>query len=265
MSGSGSEYPGRRARIVLLSLLMGGAILVVALALVPRAMFCSPAGKVRIAMCGRSTMDQWFKSWNWPHLLHRFAIWRNWPIPYRRYARGGYYFELVPVPGPAFSIASEENGREMLEAIARSCGAQDFDAIFFKFCFVDFDEPGMSEEARKVRLSQMVAIVTKVGELARSRGQRLILGTALPVQRPEVQPLELRREFSAWVEAFGRSNPDVAVVDLYNPLVDSEGKMKLEFARNTYDDHVNWKGFKRLDQELVSSLESLYARAPAGL
>jgi len=169
---------------MLLFILIGGAGLMAILAFIPRALYCSPKGKIRIAMAGRSTMDHWFKSWNWPYPIHRYAIWRNWPIPYRKYAQGRYYFELLPVPGPSFSDNADENGGGMFETISRQADPKRYDALFFKYCFVDFGGKQMNEEGRKAQLRQMENLVEKVHRLTKERGMKLLLGTALPVIDP---------------------------------------------------------------------------------
>jgi hypothetical protein len=41
-----------------------------------------PEGKYRVAMAGRSVMRQWFKYWNYPLALCRYAVHFPWPIPW---------------------------------------------------------------------------------------------------------------------------------------------------------------------------------------
>jgi len=60
------------------------------------------------------------------------------------------------------------------------------------------------------------------------------------------------------VTSYGLQNKDVVVVDLYKPLMDAEGKLQLQYARAPNDDHVNWKGFRRLDKELFKGLDALF-------
>ena len=239
-------------------LLSGGLTLVVVMAFIPPAIYSSANGKHRILMAGRSTMDQWFKSWNWPFLIHQHAIWRKWPIPFERYAKGRYYFDLVEVPTPKFTDDAESNGRNMFDAVAAQADPTKYDAVFFKFCFIDFDAREMTSDLREKKLRQMTTLVERVHGLTRERGMKLVLGTALPVQKPAAEAIRLRRDFTDWVQAYGRSRPDVAVVDLYGPLVDAEGRMRPEFARREFDDHVNWRGFRQLDSGLFSSLDGLF-------
>ncbi len=245
-----------------LLLMTGGATLLAGLALLPPALYSSPSGKYRIAMAGRSTMHQWFKSWNWPYLLHRYSIWRPWPIPFQRYAKGRYYFDVVPVPTPALSDDPDENGRNMFDAVAAQADPQRYDAVFFKFCYVDFQDGTLTPELRPARFKQMTSLVSNVHAMARQRGLRLLLGTALPVQQPAAESNALRREFSDWVRSYAEGHADTAVVDLYAPLVDEAGRLRPEYARASYDDHVGWWGFRRLDAELFAQLDRLFQNAP---
>jgi hypothetical protein len=206
-------------------------------------------------------MDQWFKSWNWPRLIHQHAIWRKWPIPFARYAKGQYYFDLVEVPTPKFTDDPQSNGQNMFDAVAQHADPASYDAVFFKFCFIDFDSREMTPAQREQKMRQLTGLVEKVHTMTRSRGLKLILGTALPVQRPLPEAVRLRREFTDWVNAYGRSNGDVAVVDLFGPLVDGEGRMRPEYARRELDDHVNWNGFRHLDPVLFSSLDGFFPEA----
>lgn len=248
-------------------ILMVGVALLATFLFIPPALYSSPDGKYRIAMAGRSTMDYWFKSWNWPVFVIKLAGWKNLPIPHEKYAKDKYYFEYLPVPGPTFSDNPDENAREMFEAIARQADPKRYDALFFKFCYVDFPVPEGDEEARKTRLRQMKGMVEKVHQLAKTRGMKLILGTALPVLNPGNNENQLREELTDWIISYGKQNQDVGVVDLYKPIIDDQGKLRNEFAqylwhRNVYDDHVSWKGFRVLDQGLFQSLDELFKNSP---
>jgi hypothetical protein len=244
----------------MLTAVAGGLSIVAFMAFIPPALYSFPSGKHRIAMAGRSTMDHWFKSWNWPYPFHRYAIWRNWPIPYGRYAKAGYYFDLVAVPTPSFSEDPLANGQNMLDAIAGQTAADRYDAVFFKFCYIDFDARDMTADVREKKLRQMTGMVEKVHGLTQKRGQKLVLGTALPVQQSSVEATRLRKDFTDWVKAFGQRRADVAVVDLFTPLVDEHGRLRPEFARAPYDDHLNWNAFRQLDPLLFKNLEGLFGR-----
>jgi hypothetical protein len=227
------------------------------MAFIPPAMYASASGKYRVLMAGRSTMDQWFKSWNWPRLIHQHAIWRKWPIPYTKLAKAGVYLELAEVPTPNFTDDPTTNGQNMFDAVAQHADPSRFDAVFFKFCFIDFDAREMNAETRQRKLRQMTGLVEKVRAMTRQRGLKLILGTALPVQRPLPEAITLRQDFGAWVKDYARLQQDVAIVDLFGPLVDESGRMRPEFARHQLDDHVNWRGFRQLDPVLFESLTAV--------
>src|SRR4030066_1503962 len=56
-------------------------------------------GKFGVAMTGRSVMGHWFKFWNFPEMLSRYAIYFSWPIPYQVHPKGPYrlqYGRVVP-------------------------------------------------------------------------------------------------------------------------------------------------------------------------
>jgi hypothetical protein len=227
------------------------------MAFIPPALYSSSTGKFRVLMAGRSTMDQWFKSWNWPQLIHQHAIWRKWPIPYTKLARGPVYLELAEVPTPKFTDDPATNGQNMFDAVAQHADPSRYDAVFFKFCFIDFDAREMNADQRRQKLRQMTGLVEKVHAMTRQRGLKLILGTALPVQRPLPEALALRKDFGLWVQDYTKARQDVAMMDLNGPLADETGRLRPEFARHQLDDHVNWRGSRQLDPVLFESLNAL--------
>ena len=38
------------------------------------------SGRATVVMTGRSTMELWFKHWNWPRFLRLRGTYRAWPI-----------------------------------------------------------------------------------------------------------------------------------------------------------------------------------------
>src|SRR3990172_3358178 len=57
-------------------------------------------GECRVAMAGRSVMGHWFKFWNFPDILSRYAIYFPWPVPYKEYVKDGYRLEYIRISPP---------------------------------------------------------------------------------------------------------------------------------------------------------------------
>lgn len=254
MAGSGS----RRSKLFII-LLGVGALMAALSCLLPTALFSGPAGKYRVAMAGRSVMDQWFKYWNWPSFLHDHAIYWQWPIPYRRYAKDGIFLEYVPVAAPHVGSNGEEYGDRMFETIrAQVRGGKKYDALFFKFCYVDFSDKRLSDEGTAaIRFEKMTSLVEKVHAYSKEQHLKLILGNALPNQTPTRYAQQLRLDLNRWLRQYVAIHPDIVLVDLFGPLTDEAGVMVSALARSKDDSHLNRKGYRVLDQELFSNLRRI--------
>jgi hypothetical protein len=211
--------------------------------------------KYRIAMAGRSVMEQWFKYWNWPSLIHKYAIWRPWPIPYKAYAKNGFYFEYVLMDPPDGKKKGDGYGEKMFESLKKGISGKSFDAIFFKLCFVDFDDNRVKDESSKNdRIKEMTSLVIKVVELAKQEHIKILLGNALPSLEPTFYGQQLRIEYNNWLETYATTNNDIIIVDLYGKLAGRDGKMEVSLALNPFDSHINRQGYTIIDKELFNKL-----------
>jgi len=214
-----------------------------------------PDGKYRIAMAGRSVMDQWFKYWNWPFFLHDYAVYREWPIPHTRYIKDRYYLEYIPIDSPHVKSDGKEYGARMFESIQNQVDEKKYDALFFKFCFVDFSDKNLNDADTESRqFKEMTSLVEKVYVFATEKNLKLILGNALPTETPGRYAQQLRLDFNNWVKQYVAAHPDIIPVDLFHPLTDDRGVMRAELARSPDDSHVNRKGYQLLDKELFDQL-----------
>jgi hypothetical protein len=212
----------------------------------------SPSGKKKILMCGRSTMSLWFKHWNWPYPLRIKTTYKPWPIPYRRYSRGNLYLEYHIVEGPRKNDPAVWFGEPMLRSFEAGLDEGQFDAAFFKFCFVDFPvKPG--EEWQK-RLEDMKETIRRAHQMTAQRKMKLIVGNALPLPNPNEGILRLQRLFNQWLLEFAREHPDVMIFDFFTPLTDESGRLKMELAHSREDHHPGDKAFALLDAPFFSQV-----------
>ncbi len=245
---------------VLLGSVVGFSAIAVTIMIVlySQKLFYSPDGRYTVAMAGRSVMDQWFKYRNWPALLSQHAVYRPWPIPYKKYVKDGLYLEYIPMEDPG-AKGEYGYGEKMLESIRRQLEGRKFDALFFKFCFVDFGDKSVNDEAAlRNRLNQMTSLVGRVHAYTQERKMRLILGNALPAQKPGRYAQQLRIEFNKWVERYAASNQDVAVFDFFHPLTGATGVLRKEFARelsDPSDSHLNNVAYEDLEKRLFIKLK----------
>jgi hypothetical protein len=220
----------------------------------------SAKDKVSILMAGRSTTDLWFRYWNLPGILNKISVWRNWPLPYKKYAENGYYFEYFSVPAPKKS--EEPNGyfgQAMYQRIVDQLKANKYNILSFKYCFVDFGDNSItSQDEAEQRFSNLTSLVEKVHNLAREKNMKLLLYTALPSFQPGEYAQMLRIKFNRWIEDYSKSNDDVFMVDLYKNLTDDEGKLKAEYSvdPSDSDSHMNMASFFNIDKELKSVLSN---------
>ena len=122
-----------------------------------------PEGKYRVAMAGRSVMRQWFKYWNYPRALSRYAVHFPWPIPWKEYAKDEFYFQYVQIVQPRADGPGKAYGREALAALRRQVSGERFDALFFKLCYIDFRDKRIRDEATRNELfGRMRTLLEKV-------------------------------------------------------------------------------------------------------
>jgi hypothetical protein len=211
----------------------------------------SPKGRVKILMAGRSTMALWFKHWNWPYPLRIKTTYRSWPISYHKYARGKLFFEYLPLDGPRGKDPAVAFGERMLKSFEAGLDRGKYDAAFFKFCFVDFP---VKEEELQVRFDDLKRTVVAAHEITQKRKIKLIVGNALPLQKPSEATLRLQREYNAWLQEFAASKTNVIVFDLFGLLTDKNGRLKEELARGEDDNHPNDVAFSLLDETFFNEV-----------
>jgi hypothetical protein len=208
-------------------------------------------GKYRVAMAGRSVMGHWFKFWNFPEMLSRYAIYFPWPIPYRVYTKGPYRLEYIQIVPPNPDRADFFYGKETLSSLRAQVGGKRYDAVFFKLCFVDFRDRKLNDEITMQKLFDcMKTLISDVQAFAREEKASLILGNALPVLKPGKYAQRLRREYNEWIGEYAGKSGDIAVFDLFGLLADDQGSLRTDLARNPFDPHLNRKAYSILEKEL---------------
>jgi len=223
-------------------------------------------GKYRVAMAGRSVMRQWFKHWNYPRALSRHAIHFPWPIPWKEYPKGDFFFRYVQIVQPRADAPGNAYGQEALAALRRQVSGERFDALFFKLCYIDFRDKRIRDEGmRRELFGRMQTLLEKVHAFAGEQGVPLIAGNALPVQAPAEHAQRLRREYNAWLAEYAARRPDIAVFDQFGLLTDSGGRLRREFARGPFDNHLNDRAYAVLDASLLRTLSGLRQKVRDGL
>jgi hypothetical protein len=208
-------------------------------------------GKFRVAMAGRSVMGHWFKFWNFPEMLSRYAIYFPWPIPYQVHTKGPYRLEYVRIVPPDPERADPSYGKETLSSLRAQVGGKRYDAMFFKLCFVDFRDRKLKDGITMQKLFDgMKSLISDVHAFAREEKAKLILGNALPVLKPGEYAQRLRREYNEWIGEYAGRSSDIAVFDLFGLLADDRGILRTDLARNPFDPHLNKKAYSILEKEL---------------
>lgn len=210
-----------------------------------------PPGAKRIVMTGRSTMGLWFKHWRWPLLLRWKTTYRSWPFPYSTHVAGSVGLFYRPLDGPGAGEI-ERWGEPMAASFDSVLAAEEFDAAFFKFCFVDFDLRAGQDAGE--RLAAMRRTVERVRESCARRGIPLVIGNALPLGRPTADVVDLQRRFNAWLDEFASGNNDVRVFDFFSRLAGPDGALKPELARSADDPHPNDRAFSALDDAFFAEV-----------
>ncbi|HEX9206398.1 MAG TPA: SGNH/GDSL hydrolase family protein, partial [Candidatus Deferrimicrobiaceae bacterium] len=213
-------------------------------------------------MAGRSVMRQWFKYWNYPLALSRYAVHFPWPIPWEEYAHGDFHFRYVQIVQPRADGPEDAYGQEALAALRRQVSGERFDALFFKLCYIDFrDRRLRDEETRKELFGRTKTLLEKVHSFAGEQGVALIVGNALPVQAPAEQAQRLRRDYNAWLAEYAAKHRDTAVFDQFGLLTDGAGRLRREFARGRFDNHLNDRAYAILEESLFRTLSGLRKKA----
>lgn len=225
-----------------------------------------PEGKYRVAMAGRSVMRQWFKYWNYPRALSRYAVHLPWPIPWKEYAKDGFRFRYVRIVQPRADGPGEAYGQEALSALRRQVSGEGFDALFFKLCYIDFRDRRIRDEGtRKEVFGRMRTLLEKVHSFAGEQGVPLIAGNALPVLAPTEHAQRLRREYNAWLAEYAAKHGDTALFDQFGLLTDGAGRLRRELARGPFDNHLNDRAYAILDESLFRTLSGLRRKVRDGI
>jgi len=225
-----------------------------------------PEGKYRVAMAGRSVMRQWFKYWNYPRALSRYAVHFPWPIPWKEYATDGYCFSYVRIVQPGADGPGEAYGQEALAALRGQVSGERFDALFFKLCYIDFrDKRLRDEETRKELFGRMRTLLEKVHAFAGEQGVPLLVGNALPVLAPAEHAQRLRGEYNDWLAEHAAKHRGMAVFDQFGLLTDGGGRLRRELARGAFDNHLNDRAYAILEESLLRTLSGLRRKVRDGV
>jgi len=231
------------------------ATLIVALGsyIIVRPLTHSSKGKLKIIMFGQSTMDLWFKHWNWPYPLRIKTTYKPWPIPYHKYSRGKLYLEYFRVHNPKSKDPNIPFGQKMLKSVEAGLNSGNYDAAFFKFCFVDFP---VKEKGREKRFDELINTVRKVYEMTFGRNMKLIIGNSLPLPEPNDATLALQKDYNKWLVNFASNHSHIIIFDLFGPLTDQDGKLIMELAHAKDDHHPGERAFSLLDNTFFDQIES---------
>jgi len=219
-----------------------------------------PGDRVKILMCGRSTMGMWFKHWNWPYPLRVKFTYRPWPISYKKYSHGNLYLDYWQLAGPKSKDPNIRFGEKMLERFREGLDTGTYDLAFFKFCFVDF--PVDNETEGRQRYSDLIQTVTNAYQMTSERNMKLIVGNALPLLKPNDPTLELQKEYNTWLDNFASNHDDVMVFDFFSILTDRTGKLRKDLARSADDSHPNDKTYTLLDEHFFAEVQAWTTSTP---
>jgi hypothetical protein len=214
----------------------------------------SKEGKMKVIMFGRSTMSLWFKHWNWPYPLRIKTTYKPWPIPYKAYSQGKLYLKYFTIDGPERKKTGAEFGEKMLQSIQAGLDSGNYDAAFFKFCFVDFPVEG--NEAKETRFNDLKDVVIKVHTMTSQRKIKLIVGNALPLLKLNDSTLSLQKEYNSWLQEYAARNMDVLVFDLFGQLTDKDGRLIIDYVQAKGDNHPGDKAYALLDKTFFPQVEA---------
>lgn len=193
-----------------------------------------PEFSKRILMLGRSVMGGWFVHWGNSNYASK-----------NRYEL--FYGEMNSPP----DIVNSANG------IINQRNIDATWAVFFKFCFVDFDVYDQNEANQK--LNELKNYVEQIRQEVRTkRNAYLIIATALPeVYSNTNQYIKwLHQQYNEWVKQLASSDSRIKIFDMYSILVDSNGSLKSNYASGPDDAHLNHAAYNALDQQFFPFLNA---------
>ncbi len=206
---------------------------------------------IKMLMMGRSTMSLWFKHWNWPQLLNWKTTYRPWPLPWREKVSDGVNLFYKPLNDPGAGRGRFPWGDKMYESFRTAVDTDMPDAVFFKFCFVDFQ---VTKKNQSQRFLEMKTLIGRVVADCEEGGVLLVLGNALPLGRPNPEAILLQRDYNLWLEELADQHPRVRIFDLYGPLVGADGSLKQDYWKSKSDDHPNDQAFRNLDDSFFGEM-----------
>lgn len=178
-------------------------------------------------MLGRSVMGGWFEHWGNSNYVSK-----------NRYEL--FYGQMNTPPDIVNSAISRINQRNIDATWA----------VFFKFCFVDFDVYDQNEANQ--RLNELKNYVEQIRQEVRTkRNAYLIIATALPeVSLNTYQYIKwLHQQYNEWVKQIASSDSRIEIFDMYSVLVNSNGFLKSNYASGPDDAHLNNTAYNSLDQK----------------
>lgn len=243
---------------LLLSMTMAVSGVVLAYIYIPPFFLYKPGGKYRIAMAGRSVMGGWFRYWNWPYPLKMHALYVAWPIPHRLYVKAGFYLEYVHIAPPSEDMERLGFGSRTMESLREQIPAGRYDALFFKFCFVDFGDRSIRTEADgETHLERLKQVTLDVHEFTKERKIRMILGNALPVLEQDAKGQWVRKEYNRWLLEYAKVNPDILVFDFFDPLTEGGDTLSGRNAMSPTNSHLSSEAYRSLDERFSETLKRL--------
>lgn len=219
-------------------------------------------GKYSVAMAGRSVTQQWFKRRRLPSVLNNISIWREWPIPYNKHQEGDVYYERIAIPSPQKNRKKQDYlyGQETYKTLKEVIKSSKFDALFYKFCFVDFGDNSIKDqESEEQRFLNMTDLVRKIHTLTKMKNMKMILGNALPTLTPGEYGQELRLRYNHWAKDYTNKNEDMILMDLYGTLSDKNGQLNKKYSLDLsdMDSHLNQDAYTLLENELSIKIREL--------
>lgn len=234
-----------------LSITAASIIIICIVYIVVRPMTHNSNNKEKVIMFGRSTMSLWFKHWNWPYPLRIKTTYKPWPIPYKKYSNKNVFYQYYPMNDPTSQNNEMEFGENMLKSVERGLNAENYDAAFFKFCFVDFR---VVEDTKDLRYEMLKNIVWNVYNKVSRKNMKLIIGNALPLPKPNSATLELQLKYNKWLNKFAKDKDDVIIFDLFTPLTNGNGELNMALSHAKGDHHPGEKAFAILDDSFFETV-----------
>jgi len=178
--------------------------------------------KYTVLMAGQSVTDQWFRNRELPDVLNNLGMWRNWHIPYDQHMKDDVYYKKLRIPSPRENKKhpNYKFGENTLKTITKSLDEKHYDALMFKYCFVDYGDSSINTlEKLEQRFNELTKLVEEVHKTASERDTKLILGNAMPSFESSEYSQELRFKFNKWVDDYVKENEDIAKIELFDNLL----------------------------------------------